>query len=79
MHSYYEINVAIAIDPKKNDGYKSKHLFATAPRSITDKASLKKVLKEFVEKFPEPQYSLTVVYYGGMGECIDIKETLGEK
>lgn len=39
---YYEINVSL----------NGRHFFATAPRSITTYAELKKVLPVIIEKFP---------------------------
>lgn len=61
---YYEINVAKKTT--KDDGYipseigKYHHLFATAKRSITDSKELDKVMKVFAEKFPEPEYSISI-------------------
>jgi len=55
---YYEINVAKIA---KDRIY--KHFFATAKRSITDKDKAVEVLKTMMEKFPEPEYNITVNYH----------------
>lgn len=54
---YYEINVA-----KKNEKGDYEHYFATAKRSITTKTRLKIIVTDFMEKFPEPEFSISVAY-----------------
>lgn len=53
---YYEINVS----KETKDGY--SHYFATAPRSITNKAQLILVAKDFSERFPAPEFNISVRY-----------------
>jgi hypothetical protein len=54
----YEINVA-----KKQEGNKGyRHFFATAERSIDNKADLKKVYNALKNAFPEPEYDITISY-----------------
>lgn len=75
---YYEINVAKAQTANgKIIGY--GHLFATAKRSCTSEQRVKQVLKEIVERFPEPWYEITVTYYEELGQGCNITELLTEK
>lgn len=72
---YYEINVAIMINKKGWDGNPEyTHLFATSNRSITDENTLKKVYRVFKEKFPSPQYQLSVTHYKTIGENVDVEK-----
>jgi hypothetical protein len=62
---YYEINVAKMEDPSKlaqgvKPGY--KHLFATHPRSLSNINEVKVLISLFVEKFPSPEYNISVSY-----------------
>ncbi|HDX9663243.1 TPA: hypothetical protein ROX91_001942 [Bacillus cereus] len=64
---YYEINVS-------KDGV---HFFATSERSIDMQSTLEKILKVFVEKFPESEgYKISVTNYQTVGKIIDYKELL---
>ena len=54
---YYEINIA----KKNKDGY-YHHYFATAKRSITTKERLKVILSDLINKYPEPDYMISVIY-----------------
>jgi hypothetical protein len=74
---YYEINVAV-----KGKGHcgLGKHLFATAPRSITSEHQLKQVLALMVEKFPESEgYQISVTRQECVGYGLDVDEILGEQ
>lgn len=75
---YYEINVSKA-DPERdwkgNPSY--RHLFATAPRSLTDENELKRCLKILVEKFPAPEYCISVHQDKEIRYGVDINEVLG--
>ncbi len=73
---YYEINIS------KVEG----HLFATAPRSITDSKTCKTMLKLFIDKFPESEgYKISLSVHADTGghlvitgnnktsdQCVDI-------
>jgi hypothetical protein len=66
---YYEINLAL----------NGRHLFATAKRSLTSPAELKKVCKIFVEKFPQSEgYNISITEYEEGGHGLDIIEVLNE-
>lgn len=63
MPSYYEINVALY----------GKHLFATAPRSITTEDKFQKMIKLFKEKFPESDgYQISATYWNCTGQILDV-------
>lgn len=65
----YEINVAL----------KGVHLFATHERSIRTHRELKRVLKIFIEKFPESEgYHITVSEWNTFGKDINITEFIQE-
>lgn len=58
MHDYFEINVS-------KDG---RHLFATAPRSLTTRKEYEAALELLKEKFPEAEgYSVTATYWEHRG------------
>lgn len=72
---YYELNVTDA---------DRRHLFATAPRSCTTVSELRKLLRIFREKFPEPEFFITVsrrqdVGYQLTGADIDLVLRLNSK
>ena len=76
---YYEINVA-----KKrptiygvDGGY--SHFFATAERSCQTKQQVTEVVKEFIEKFPEPEYQISVTHHPEVGKFIDVEKLLEDK
>jgi len=63
---YYEINVAKKDDKKTYGNYNEisyKHYFATAKRSLTSRDETIKILKEFMVKFPEPEYKISINYH----------------
>lgn len=71
-----EINVAKKTaekDYKGNPTY--KHFFATAERSITNSDELKKVLPIMREKFPFPEYRITVNVDPGTHYYFDLEES----
>ena len=60
---YFEINVSL----------NGRHFFATAERSIRDRATLEKVLDVFRECFTaENGYEITVVRYETRGTILEI-------
>lgn len=60
---YYEINVSKRDNPNTHLGKLGySHYFATAPRSLTDRESAINMVKVFQEKFPEPEYQISVSY-----------------
>ena len=64
---YYEINVSL----------NGRHFFATAPRSITTYAELKKVLPIIIEKFPATEgYEIMLTQEHQSGTILNIEETL---
>lgn len=72
---YYEINVSKKERQPGWDGNPSyKHWFATDKRSCTDQLKLKKLLKDFVVKFPAPEYNISATLYSVTGEQINIQE-----
>jgi hypothetical protein len=65
---HYEINVAKKDDKPGWDGKPHySHFFATSERSIFGLAELRRVLGVFLEKFPEPEYNLTVTLWEDIG------------
>lgn len=59
---FYEINIAL----------NGRHFFATAERSITDRATLKKVYSVLSLKFPKDEgYEILVTQYIRVAEEID--------
>lgn len=53
----YEINVS---KREADGGY--RHYFATASRSITNRLALEKVVADFVNRFPSPEFNISVSY-----------------
>lgn len=54
MQSYFEINVA----------FMKLHLFATAPRSLTERNHAMQVLAEIMKRFPEEEgYLVTCTHW----------------
>jgi len=74
---YYEINVAKRTDLKESSSY--RHFFATSPRSCTTLDQTKIVLKELVEKFPEPEYNISINYYPESGEIYNVWDILPDE
>jgi len=68
---YYEINVA-----KKNEKGQYVHYFATARRSITDRATLKTVVEDFVVRFPEPEFNITISYSPEVSHVMTVENFL---
>lgn len=64
MESYYEINIA------KKIGENYFHYFATAPRSINTEQKLNEILPVIEEKFPFPEYHVTVAHWEATGTII---------
>lgn len=63
MPSYYEINVAL----------NGKHLFATAPRSITSGIKFNQIISLFKKKFPKEEgYEVTGTYWECVGKGINV-------
>ena len=54
------------------------HFFATAERSLQSQREMVAVLKVFKEKFPKPQYKLSVTYWETRGEELDVDTLLAE-
>jgi len=69
---YYEINVA-KLEEKT---LQYKHFFATAKRSLTTIRETKSMVKLFIEKFPEPEYNITVSYIPEVSEMYNTKDFL---
>lgn len=61
----YEINVA-----KKDSRGMWKHLFATDTRSISSPLEAERLYKLFKEKFPEPEYDISVVRWETVGHNV---------
>ena len=60
---YYEVNVSL----------NGRHFFATAERSITDRATLEKVLDVFHECFTaENGYEISVTRWEKVGHVVEI-------
>lgn len=76
MQSYYEVNVGkcINLTGRGTAPARYKHLFATAPRSITSEADLRIVLDEIKAKFPEPEYQVSANYVEVVGHIIDTSD-----
>lgn len=67
MPDYYEINIALA----------GKHLFATAPRSITSRETLIKVYQIIKLKFPASEdYQISIIKWEGRGHQFSDQEML---
>jgi hypothetical protein len=61
---YYEINVAKQdLKPNLRGEYQYTHFFATAPRSFTYRKETEEALTIFMEKFPSPEYHISVYVY----------------
>ena len=56
----YEINVVKYEKSTYDNKVHGKHFFATAPRSITDRAQLNKLYAHFMKVFPTPEFELMV-------------------
>lgn len=65
---YYEINIA------KNSKTGYYHLFATHKRSCTSIFDTKAVLSVILEKFPSPEYKVSVTKYEETGYSMDIDD-----
>lgn len=77
MQSHYEINVSSAY--KKNefgDGMLYRHLFATSPRSCTNKSEVQRVFRELRDRFPFPEFKIRVTYWEGIGTGINFDDLL---
>ena len=61
----YEINVAVR---DKNGRW--RHLFATDTRSLHTKSEAKELYELFKEKFPEPEYDISVSYLETIGHPV---------
>ena len=76
----YEINIA-----KKDETGMYHHYFATAKRSISSLLRLKKMVADFTERFPAPEFNISVSYSPevshrmGVEEFIKNPEKLNEK
>ena len=57
-------------------GTNYKHLFATAPRSITSRDELKEVYKELKQAFPEPMYKINASYHPETSSGIEIEDII---
>lgn len=70
--SYYEVNVAMK-EPKLGwDGKPSyRHLFATHERSLTNEADAKFLFETFKQKFPAPEFNVTVSAKFEYGQGVD--------
>ena len=73
---FYEINVHKNVRTHVSDDLTFEHFFATAPRSITTKAELKKVLTVFLVAFPEPMYGISVTLDREEREGVFISEIM---
>ena len=65
---YYEVNIA---KREADGGY--RHWFATHERSITNRSRLRVVLIDLMEKFPAPDYSITVSHNPQVRSQIDVQ------
>ena len=65
MKNGYEINVAV-----KDKNGRWKHLFATDTRSISYPLEAERLYKLFKEKFPEPEYDISVVRWETVGHNV---------
>jgi hypothetical protein len=66
---HYVINVAQRLpQPTWNGKTKYVHLFATAEHSLRDEAAARDLLNLFLEKFPVPEYELTLTRWMMTGE-----------
>lgn len=68
---YYEINVA-----KKDNHGGYSHYFATSPRSISTIKSLEEKVKDFGERFPYPEFDISVSKVEQSGIQVDFKSFL---
>jgi len=62
----YEINVAV-----KNKRGHWCHLFATDPRSCPDEKAAERLYELFKEKFPEPDYDISVTRLETIGHHVE--------
>lgn len=63
MMSYFEVNVSL----------NGKHFFATAPRSLTDLDSAKRVYRELRDRFPAKEgFVLKCTYWTAHGTDVKI-------
>lgn len=76
MQSYYEINVSKCDNPvgRGSTPARYRHFFATAPRSIIDRGTLRTVLDEIKAKFPEPEYQVSATYMECVGHSVDTSD-----
>lgn len=61
----YEINVVVR---DKNGHW--RHLFATDTRSLHTESEAKELYKLFKEKFPEPEYDISITYWETIGHPV---------
>ena len=67
----YIINVSKKQAKPSWDGLPAySHLFATAEHSLTTEAQARELLSVFVEKFPAPEYQLTLTRWEKQGEVL---------
>jgi hypothetical protein len=70
----YEINVAMLQGTLGWDGKPVyNHLFATHDRSIVSRRELRRVLEVFLEKFPGPQFLLSVTLWHKEGQIQEME------
>ena len=72
---YYDINVAKRFQPKAM-APEYRHLFATNKRSCLCTEDAVKVLKELMNAFPYPEYSISVIRWDEVGTGVDIESLL---
>lgn len=65
---YYELIVLKKVDKDGKVYY--EHLFATSRRSAQDKWAAKKLYDELIQKFPAPEYGISIVYYENAGKYL---------
>ncbi len=70
MESFYEINVSESVRGIRGGQY--RHLFATAPRSLTDPVKAKSVATTMREKFPTPRYVVELTHFSVAGSRLSI-------
>ncbi len=63
---FYEINVSKQYKSLSGE-IRYAHFFATTERSITTRSDLRNVYEALVEKFPEPEYKLSVTCWEKKG------------
>jgi hypothetical protein len=70
---YYRINVS-KLYKKDAYGTQHTHFFATAPESIINMHDCAKTVKVFTEKFPAPEYKISVQRIVSTSTDIDLDE-----